>query len=260
MARSVNSQQTCDYILHCLKTTYKYFASPLSLPSANHKKEAKKEAAPDLDDELLDLSSFSLLTLQSLNASQQYETQNDPDDSDCIIEEEVEGSDSDEEGQKEKVDMGKSSLSEEEEDEEAERRRQHLDSFTTEDEEIFPLDELSGEELVSDEEGSINGTPASMDEEEEEVELAPVRSSSPPVQETVKDEGPENKHQKQLVYKFTRQAFTRGKVRSWTASKHVSVFGFFRRRRIGACVYCLSLFIFYSRTSWCAACASGMAI
>ncbi|XP_024131368.1 terminal uridylyltransferase 7 isoform X2 [Oryzias melastigma] len=211
VARSVNSQQTCDYILHCLKTTYKYFASPLSLPSANHKKEAKKESAPDLDDELLDLSSFSLLTLQSLNASQQYETQNDPDDSDCIIEEEVEGSDSDEEGQKEKVDMGKSSLSEEEEDEEAERRRQHLDSFTTEEEEIFPLDELSGEELLSDEEGSINGTPASMDEEEEEVELAPVRSSSPPVQETVKDECPENKHQKQLVYKFTRQAFTRGK-------------------------------------------------
>uniref|UniRef100_A0A3P9JJT2 CCHC-type domain-containing protein n=1 Tax=Oryzias latipes TaxID=8090 RepID=A0A3P9JJT2_ORYLA len=217
MARSVNSQQTCDYILHCLKTTYKYFASPLSLSSANHKKEAKQETAPgsdvrSLDEEFLDLSSFSLLTLQSLNTSQQV--QNGPEDSDCIIEEEEdveECSDSDEEGEKEKVDMGKSSLSEDEEDEDVGHRRHHLDSVTTEDEEIFPVDEPSGEELLSDEEGSEYGTPASMEEDEEEVELAPVRPSTAPVQ--VNDERPENSHQKQgtFVYKFSRQAFTRGK-------------------------------------------------
>lgn len=225
MARSVNSQQTCDYILHCLKTTYKYFASPLSLPSANHKKEAKQETAPgsdvrNLDEEFLDLSSFSLLTLQSLHTSQQCEVQNGPEDSDCIIEEEEdveECSDSDEEGEKEKVDMGKSSLSEDEEDEDVGHRRHHLDSVTTEDEEIFPVDEPSGEELLSDEEGSEYGTPASMEEDEEDVELAPGRPSTAPVQ--VKDERPENTHQKQVtfVYKFTRQAFTRGKVRSPTA-------------------------------------------
>uniref|UniRef100_A0A8C7X1U5 CCHC-type domain-containing protein n=1 Tax=Oryzias sinensis TaxID=183150 RepID=A0A8C7X1U5_9TELE len=219
MARSVNSQQTCDYILHCLKTTYKYFASPLSLPSANHKKDAKQETAPgsdvrNLDEEFLDLSSFSLLTLQSLHTSQQCEVQNGPEDSDCIIEEEEdveECSGSDEEGEKEKVDMGKSSLSEDEEDEDVGHRRHHLDSVTTEDEEIFPVDEPSGEELLSDEEGSEYGTPASMEEDEEEVELAPVRPSTAPVQ--VKDERPENTHQKQgtFVYKFSRQAFTRGK-------------------------------------------------
>ncbi|CAB1454910.1 unnamed protein product [Pleuronectes platessa] len=104
VARTVNSQQMFEYMVHCLKTTYKYFALPLNTPAANY--------------------------------------------SDCIIEEEVEVeeySDSDEEREKEKVDLGKSSLSEDEDEQDEDAHtRHHLDSLTTEDEEIFLVDEISG--------------------------------------------------------------------------------------------------------------------
>lgn len=230
MARTVNSQQMYDYILHCLKTTYKYFALPLNFSAANRKRGAKQGLAQeadskDLSEELPELSDFSQL---SLHSSQTYAAQNGPEDSDCIIEEEEEieeCSDSDEERDKEKVDLGKSSLSEDEEDEEEQDEdgnidagthdRPHLDSFTTEDEEIFQVDEISGDELLSDEEGPDLDTPGSMDEEEEEeLDLEPARLSPPPPEGTIKDEGPDSKIQKQsrLAYEFTRQAFTRGKV------------------------------------------------
>ncbi|XP_040898522.1 terminal uridylyltransferase 4 [Toxotes jaculatrix] len=228
VARTVNSQQMYEYILHCLKTTYKYFALPLNTSAANHKTEARRGPvaqganAKALNEEIL--SDFSQLTVQSQHASQLKAVENGPEDSDCIIEEEEEVeeySDSEEEREKEKVDVGKSSLSEDEEEQDEDvdtdgdaHARQHLDSFTTEDEEIFAVDEISGEELLSDEEGPDLDTPGSVDEEEEEeeVELAPFSLSPPPLEDAVKDEVPENKNQKQSrLYEFTRQAFTRGK-------------------------------------------------
>lgn len=232
VARTVNSQQMYEYILHCLKTTYKYFALPLNTPAANHKTGAQRGPiqganAKDLNEEIVRLLDFSQLTVQSQHESLPKAVENGPEDSDCIIEEEEEVeeySDSDEEREKEKVDLGKSSLSEDEEEQEQDEdvdidvdahTRLHLDSFTTEDEEIFPVDEISGEELLSDEEGPDLDTPGSVDEEEEEeLELAPVGLSPPPLEDTVKDESPENKNQKQTrqSYEFTRQAFTRGKV------------------------------------------------
>uniref|UniRef100_A0A4W6BNG6 RNA uridylyltransferase n=1 Tax=Lates calcarifer TaxID=8187 RepID=A0A4W6BNG6_LATCA len=211
VARTVNSQQMYEYILHCLKTTYKYFALPLNTPAANHKTGAQRGPIQGAN---------------SQHESLPKAVENGPEDSDCIIEEEEEVeeySDSDEEREKEKVDLGKSSLSEDEEEQEQDEdvdidvdahTRLHLDSFTTEDEEIFPVDEISGEELLSDEEGPDLDTPGSVDEEEEEeLELAPVGLSPPPLEDTVKDESPENKNQKQTrqSYEFTRQAFTRGK-------------------------------------------------
>ncbi|XP_054895394.1 terminal uridylyltransferase 4 [Poeciliopsis prolifica] len=217
VARSVNSQQMFDYILHCLKTTYKYFALPLSTSVANHKDEAKqglKEGAGGL-------SVFSQLSLDS--PSQTQGADDGPDDSDCIIEEEEEVeecSDSDEEQEKEKADLGKSSFSEDEEDEEDQDEdldvdnqphdRQHLDSFTTEDEDIFSVDEISGEELLSDEEPQDLDTPGSLDEEEEE-ELAHVRLS--PSVSKAKNESTKNQNQQQsqCAYEFTKQAFTKGK-------------------------------------------------
>lgn len=222
VARTVNSQQMYEYILHCLKTTYKYFALPLNTP-ASSKPQAqcgpiKGANAKTLNEEIV--PDFSQLSIQSQHANQPKAVENGPEDSDCIIEEEEEVeefSDSDEEREKEKVDLGKSSLSEDEEDEDVDidvdmLHRHHLDSFTTEDEEIFPVDEISGEELLSDEEGPDLDTPGSVDEEEEE-ELAPASLSPPPVEDTVKDESPENTNLKQrkLSYQFTRQAFTRGK-------------------------------------------------
>ncbi|KAF1389433.1 hypothetical protein PFLUV_G00073370 [Perca fluviatilis] len=222
VARTVNSQQMYEYIIHCLKNTYKYFALPLNTPAPNHKTKAKRgpiQGAKDesLNEETTCLSDFSQLSLQPQHANQPKAVENGPEDSDCIIEEEEEVeeySDSDEEREKEKVDLGKSSVSEDEEDEDIDvdtHNRHHLDSFTTEDEDIFPVDEISGEELLSDEEGPDLDTPGSMDEEE--LELAPVSLSPQPLKDTTKYEGPENKgqQQKRRSYEFTRQAFTRGK-------------------------------------------------
>ncbi|KAG7489835.1 hypothetical protein JOB18_021544 [Solea senegalensis] len=208
VARTVNSQQMFEYIVHCFKTTYKYFALPLNTPAANCKTGAQHGPSQGANAKAVneDLG-------QQQNTRQPKASENGPEDSDCIIEEEEEVedyTDSDEEREKEKVDLGKSSFSEDEEEERD--ARHHLDSFTTEDEEIFPVDGLSGEELLSDEEGPDLDTPGSVDEEEEEEEeemaLPSVSLSHSP-----KEEGTENKNQKQkrLSYAFTRQAFTRGK-------------------------------------------------
>lgn len=235
VARTVNSQQMYEYILHCLKTTYKYFAQSLNTPAANHKRGLKGgyvqgANAKALSDESVCMSDFSNLSIHSKYTSQSKAVENGPEDSDCIIEEEEEieeFSDSDEEREKEKVDLGKSSLSEDEDDEDEQdddinidvdmHNRHHLDSFTIEDEEIFLVDEISGEELLSDEEGPDLDTPGSMDEEEEEeVDLAPVSVSLLPSEDQIKDETPGNKSEKQSrpSYEFTKQAFTRGKVSS----------------------------------------------
>lgn len=231
MARTVNSQQMYEYILHCLKTTYKYFALPLNTPAANHRTDAQRgptqgAKAKDFKEKDGCLSDFKQLSVKSQNASQPKTEENGPEDSDCIIEEEEEvEEDSDSDGDKEKVDMGKSSLSEDEEDEDVDvdtHMRHHLDSLTTEDEDIFLVDEISGEELLSDEEGPDLDTPGSMDEDEEEEEVLAAANLSPP-EDTIKDENPENKNQKQTrrSYEFTRQAFTRGKV---TVASNVSLF------------------------------------
>lgn len=226
VARTVNSQQIYDFILHCLKTTYKYFALPLNMPTADCKTVSQQGPLKGANAKTL-TKDFSLLSVQSQCGSQPEAGENGPEDSDCIIEEEEEVeeySDSDEEREKEKADLGKSSVSEDEEDEEEQdedvdvdmHNRHHLDSFTTEDEDIFPVDEISGEELLSDEEGPELDTPGSMDEEEEEeVELVPVSVSPSLIEGTVKDEGTENKKQKRSrqSYEFTKQAFTKGKVR-----------------------------------------------
>ncbi|XP_045068190.1 terminal uridylyltransferase 4 isoform X1 [Coregonus clupeaformis] len=207
VARTLNSQQMYEYILHCLKSTYKYFALPLSLPSANHKmagtRGANHKPGPGqkaLSDVSRVQSGLSSLSLESQAANGQKGEAGFQQDSDCMVEEEEEGSpsDSDEEGEKEENSLSE----EEEEDEELDEEvypRHHLDSVNTEDEELFPLDEVS-EELLSDE-GPDLDTPSSLDEEEEEV-------VAPPKQEVLdnKTEGASD-----LCYAFTRQAFTRGK-------------------------------------------------
>ncbi|XP_038133260.1 terminal uridylyltransferase 4 isoform X2 [Cyprinodon tularosa] len=217
VARTVNSQQMFDYILHCLKTTYKYFALPLNKSAANHRAgEAKPGHVLGAGTEALSgLSGFSQLSLQSQHAIQTQAAQDGPDDSDCIIEEEEECSDSDEERRKEKEDLSKMHLSEDEEDEDLDvdlqgRDRQHLDSFTTEEEDIFPIDDISGEELLSDEEPPDLDTPGSPDEDHE---LVHVRRSASPSQSTTENESTDNKTQQQSrrAYKFTKQAFTKGK-------------------------------------------------
>lgn len=215
-----------DYILHCFKTTYKYFALPLNTSDANQREEAKRGHDQGANAEALGgLSFFSQLSLECQRASLRRRPDDDPDDSDCIIEEEEEVeecSDCDKERAKEKADLGKSSLSEDEEDKEEQEEdldvdilphdRQHLDSFTTEDEDIFLVDEISGEELLSDEEPPDLDTPGSLDEEEEEEEPAQAKLS-PSVSRSENESGKnKKKHQNRMAYEFTKQAFTKGKV------------------------------------------------
>ncbi|CAB1319200.1 unnamed protein product, partial [Coregonus sp. 'balchen'] len=192
VARTLNSQQMYEYILHCLKSTYKYFALPLRLPSANHTTAEPRGAnhkpgpghkAPS--DVGLVQSGLSGLILES-QATTKQKGEADVQDSDCMEEEEESPPESDQE--KEEEDLGKNSL------------------VTTEDEELFPLDEVSGEEQLSDEEGPDLDTPGSLDEEDEVA--PPTVPEDPP-----KQEAPDNRTEgaSVLCYGFTRQAFTRGR-------------------------------------------------
>uniref|UniRef100_A0A6Q2WSA8 CCHC-type domain-containing protein n=1 Tax=Esox lucius TaxID=8010 RepID=A0A6Q2WSA8_ESOLU len=188
VARTLNSQQMYEYILHCLKNTYKYFALPLSIPPGNHKTEGprvanhkpgpSKEAPSDMSRVHSVLSSLSLES-QGLGKNSQSEEEDDEVETDEELDEEV-------------------------------YPRHHLDSITTEDEELFPLDEVSGEELLSDDEGPDLNTPGSLDEEEEEAlpkqEVADNRIEADSL----------------LCYEFNKQAFTRGKA-------HVVVCGVCKR-------------------------------
>lgn len=212
VARTLNSQQMYEYILHCLKTTYKYFGLPLNAPAGGLKAKARRGPVGGVT------ASLGQLGVQSPGAGQSKAAESGPEDSDCIIEEEEEVeefSDSDEEREKEKADLGKSSLSEDDDEEDdAEHNRQHLDSLTTEDEDIFLVDEISGEELLSDEEGPDLDTPGSMDDEEEGIELVSESLASTHLEDTIEEKSPEAKTQqlKRRSFAFTRQAFTRGKV------------------------------------------------
>ncbi|XP_029573951.1 terminal uridylyltransferase 7 isoform X2 [Salmo trutta] len=203
VARTLNSQKMYEYILHCLKSTYKYFALPLRLPSANHKTTEQQGAnhkpgpgQKGQSDVGLVQSGLSGVILESQAANKEKVEDDVQQDSDCMEEEEESPSESDQE--KEKGDLGKNSLSEEEDEV---YPRPHLDSVTTEDEDLFPLDEISGEELLSDEEGPDRDTPGSLDEEDEVPE-------DPPKQALPDDR---NEGASVLCYGFTRQAFTRGR-------------------------------------------------
>lgn len=97
-------------------------------------------------------------------------------------------------------------MSEDEEDEEQEevlemQVRQHMDSLTTEDEELFPLDEISGEEPLSDDDADVN-TQSFLTEVEEPLVIDGLNLD--------KAEDASQKHGSPS-YKFTKQAFTRGK-------------------------------------------------
>lgn len=205
VARSVNSQQVFDYIVHCLKTTYKYFALPPNTPASGHKLKGTNIHS---EDHLLETDKLIIEPL-SLNQSKNDET--GLEDSDCIIEEELE-EDSESDRDKEKEDLGKGSLSEDEEDEDQEevvetQARHHMDSLTTEDEELFPLDEISGEELLSDDEGPEVDTHSFLAKVEEHEGQEPLVEHDINVN---KLEDASDKHGS-LSYKFTKQAFTRGK-------------------------------------------------
>jgi len=221
----MNSPQMYEYFIHCLKTTYKYFALPLNAPTANHKSEKTRGKASRADPTAPPPKGTGSLSLKPQHAGAPPAADEDPLDSDCIIEqeEEVENEcESEGEAEKEKMDLGKSSLSEDDEDDEGQEEeeeeededdvygRLHLDSVTTEDDELFQLDEISGEELLSDEEGPDFDMPVSMDEEEQ----APPTLKPKVVMGGANDTSLETQNQTTVsqCYEFTRHAFARGKV------------------------------------------------
>uniref|UniRef100_A0A1A8KMV7 Kinesin family member 21A n=2 Tax=Nothobranchius kuhntae TaxID=321403 RepID=A0A1A8KMV7_NOTKU len=172
VARSLSSQQMYDYIFHCLKSTYKYFALPPNTPAAHRERESQQGQTPGAEPDALRedparLSGFSRLSLQPKHTSPAVE--DGPADSDCIIEDEEEVEeclDSDEEREKEKVDPGKSSLSEEEEEDD--------DDEEEEDEEEDEEEEEEEEEEMDVEESSDDSDSESDEKENYQADLANI--------------------------------------------------------------------------------------
>ncbi|XP_028331788.1 terminal uridylyltransferase 7-like isoform X2 [Gouania willdenowi] len=213
VARTLKNQQMYDYVMHCLKTTYMYFGSPLHAHNVEMGKgptqraNAGEDVSGLFDFYLLSLKpEFDLLSLKPEFTSQPEALENGPEDSDCIIEEEVEEfSDSNDDVDKGELDQGRNCVSEEQDEVQIEEvfsdvGRSHLDSFTTEDEEVLIGDQVSGEELLSDDEGLDVDTPGSLDEDE----THPTNTSN----ENKNKSGKRSRY----VYKFSRQAFTAGKT------------------------------------------------
>ncbi|KAI1900101.1 hypothetical protein AGOR_G00046560 [Albula goreensis] len=112
-------------------------------------------------------------------------------------------SDEEEEEEEEEEDI------EEEEEENGGFGRHHLDSLTTE-EELYPLDTVSGEELLSEGEGPVD-TPSSVGEEEPAPPLAtPLTPAAAVTEENGKTEN-EGHAPSLLRYEFNKHVFTRGK-------------------------------------------------
>ncbi|KAJ8413908.1 hypothetical protein AAFF_G00065060 [Aldrovandia affinis] len=243
VARTVNSQLMYDYILHCLKTTFKYFALPLSQHSphrANHRADTQHKAnrsedpaAPlevdqvagpaALSDAGLIQSGLSSLSLAPSVANGQMggtgTSRAGPlDDSDCVIEEEVieeteESEDVDpthlpyfpQEAERESMSDSEGVMPRQGNEDHALQVENHL---TTE-EELFPLDTVSGEELLSEGEGPVD-TPSSVGEEE----TAPQPDTpTSPADDTDENGKPESEGHvlNHMCYEFNKQVFTRGK-------------------------------------------------
>uniref|UniRef100_A0A8C5N8M3 Terminal uridylyl transferase 7 n=1 Tax=Gouania willdenowi TaxID=441366 RepID=A0A8C5N8M3_GOUWI len=176
VARTLKNQQMYDYVMHCLKTTYMYFGSPLHAHNVEMGKgptqraNAGEDVSGLFDFYLLSLKpEFDLLSLKPEFTSQPEALENGPEDSDCIIEEEVEEfSDSNDDVDKGELDQGRNCV--------------------------------SGEELLSDDEGLDVDTPGSLDEDE----THPTNTSN----ENKNKSGKRSRY----VYKFSRQAFTAGKT------------------------------------------------
>ncbi|KAM6958788.1 terminal uridylyltransferase 7 [Aplochiton taeniatus] len=200
VARTLNSQKMYEYFMHCLKTTYKYFALPLNPPNPNLL--AEPNAVTNRTTPPSQRSARGLEPQTAMRPAEESLQQ----DSDCI-EEEVE-----EESEKEEPFMN--SLSEDEEDDDQDKdgeeddqdenvdRRRHVNSLT--EEEMFPLDD----KVVFDKEGLALETPSSAEDEEE---LACTPPPGPSVEDSQQLHRNKKKDLRQ-AYRFSRALFTRGKV------------------------------------------------
>ncbi|KAJ8285435.1 hypothetical protein GJAV_G00026760 [Gymnothorax javanicus] len=232
VAGTVNSQLMFSYILHCLKTTYKYFGL---LRSANHRQDPKCQAnrgakadlgaGPDSPDDL-GMSSLRVSGDTSADCVIEevvIETEEDIIETEEVVLETEESEDadpshlpyfpqdvepesmSDSEGANPNLDDEERAPRGSNQEEEEGGGGAFGHSLTPEEEELYPLDTVSGEEL-SEGEGP-GDMPSSLGEEEPAAQLA-TPGSTPGENGGLENErhAPNN-----LQYKFSKQAFTRGK-------------------------------------------------
>ncbi|KAG5841371.1 hypothetical protein ANANG_G00198810 [Anguilla anguilla] len=194
VAGTVNSQLMYGYILHCLKTTYKYFGLP---HTTNHRPDSQHRANRRADGAALceaepgaGSDDFGLSALRVTSDARGADRS-----ADCVIEEEI--------------------VIETEESEDADpthlpyfpqEAEQEPESILTPERDLYPLDAVSGEELLSEGEGPMD-VPSSVGEEE------PAPQPATPGSPLGKNGRPENEGHapSSLRYQFNKQAFTRGK-------------------------------------------------
>ncbi|KAJ8380912.1 hypothetical protein SKAU_G00016900 [Synaphobranchus kaupii] len=255
VAGTVNSQLMYSYILHCLKTTYKYFGLPHPTnhkPDSQHQANRRVEVAALVDPVAGSegLSDLGLVQLGLSGLGMTSDVSGSVRTKDCVIEEEViieteesedvdpthlpyfpqeaepeslsdsEGAAPGRENEEHALQVGNQADEEEEEEEQEEEPEEGggafgqclLDSFTPE-EELYPLDTVSGDELLSEGEGLMD-TPSSVGEEE------PAPQSATSVSPTGENGRPENEGHAPscLRYEFSKQAFTRGKSHTLVCS------------------------------------------
>ncbi|XP_050965359.1 terminal uridylyltransferase 7 [Labeo rohita] len=147
VARTLNSQMMFDYLLHCLKTTYKYFASPSkstagkvssntqsdrSVSAVNHVDSVKRSPKVPSED------------LKRSHARSSPQSAEELEDSDCIIELELD--------EEEEADSDMETEGEDEEEEEEEEDDIELDGSGCDHsgDEIFPFEREMSDDVGSD--------------------------------------------------------------------------------------------------------------
>ncbi|XP_028853007.1 terminal uridylyltransferase 7 [Denticeps clupeoides] len=198
VARSVSSQPMFEYLLHCLRCTYKYFCRPPARSTANHGPAAQQAAAHNHVHGRLGASSHG----SSRRVS-------GVDDSDCVIEEELLGEEENSEDE-ENLD--------EEECLQREERRWEPFALTTEEQGLFPLDEDLSEERPSDSEEEED----ELEEEEDLLVFGEEESNSllhSPLN-VLAGRGTDKAGAVRdvLQYTFTKKAFTCGRTHTLVCS------------------------------------------
>lgn len=182
VARTLNSQTMFDYLLHCLKTTYKYFASP-SKSTAGKMSTSSRSVSVNHADSVKKSAKVSSEGLNGPRVKSSPHSAEDLEDSDCLIEQDDE-EDEDSEGEDEEED---------EDDDDVD-----LDESGCEHsgDEIFPFEREMSDDVLSD------GDP-------EEAETVP----SKPKAESTKAESTAGTQSdsESFHYVFNKRFFTDGK-------------------------------------------------
>ncbi|KAK9973985.1 hypothetical protein ABG768_022098 [Culter alburnus] len=189
VARTLNSQTMFDYFWHCLKTTYKYFASPSKSKAGKVRSNSQSDKSVSGVNHVVSVKRSTKVPAEDLNRSHARSSPHSTEeleDSDYMIEqddEEEADSDMDTEGEDEEEDDGDDDI--------------ELDESGHSGDEIFPFDREMSDDVTSD-----VGDP-------EEAASLPDK----PKAELTKSESPvgtQSDHEG-VHYVFTKRVFSDGK-------------------------------------------------